>query len=70
MVLFSLERRRLQTHLKAAFQYLKGAYKKDKDRLFTRAYSDRTMINGLKLKEERFRLDIRKKFFTLRMVRP
>jgi len=34
--LFSLEQRRLQRDLIVAFQYLKGAYKKDEDRLFSR----------------------------------
>ena len=48
----------------AAFQYLKGAYKKAREGLFTRACSDRTRGNGFKLKGGRFRLDIRKKFFT------
>jgi len=67
--LFSLEQRMLQSDLRAAFQYLKGAYRKDGEGLFTRVCSDRTKGNVCKLKEGRFRLDIRKKFFTMRVVR-
>ena len=40
--LFNLEKRRLQGDLNAASQYLKGAYKQEGERLFTRVESDRT----------------------------
>ena len=61
--LFSLERRRLPGDLIVVFQYLNGAYKKDGDKLFSKACSDRTRSNCFKLKEGRSRLDIRKKLF-------
>ncbi|KFQ48286.1 hypothetical protein N334_10218, partial [Pelecanus crispus] len=67
--LFSLEKRRIQGDLIVTFQYLKGAYKKDGDRFYSRACCNRTRGNDFKLKEGRFRLDIRKKFFTMRVVR-
>jgi len=67
--LFSLEKRRLGGDLRAAFQYLKGACRKDAENLFSRAYCDRTRSNAFKLKEGRFRLDIRKKFFTMKVVK-
>lgn len=50
--------------------------KKDGERSFTRAHSDRTRSDGFKLKEGRFVLDIREIFFyyengeTLEQVAP
>jgi len=66
---FGLEKRRLQGDLLAAFQYLKGACRKDGGNLFRKTCCDRTRNNGFKLREGRFKLDIRKKFFTMRVVK-
>jgi len=46
--LLSPEKRRLQGDLIEAFQHLKGAYKKDADRHFSKACCDRTRSNGFK----------------------
>jgi len=61
--LFSVEKGRLQGDLRAACQYLKEVYRKDGDRLFSRACCYRTRGNGFKPKEGRFRADTRKRFF-------
>ena len=47
-----------------AFQYLKEVYKHEGNHLLTWVDSDSTKGNGLKLKEGRFRLDVRGNFFT------
>uniref|UniRef100_K7EX00 Reverse transcriptase domain-containing protein n=1 Tax=Pelodiscus sinensis TaxID=13735 RepID=K7EX00_PELSI len=67
--LFSLEKRRLTGDMIAVFRYLKGCHKKMGENLFILASEDRTRSTGLKLQQGRFRLDIRKKFLTVRVVR-
>ena len=52
-----------------AFQYLKGACRKAGEGPLRKAHSNRRRGYGFKLEEYGFRVDIRKKLFTVRVVR-
>jgi len=66
--LFSLKKRRLREDLINAYKCLEGGSQEDGARLFSVVPRDGTRGNGHKVKQRKFHLNMRKNFFTLRVM--
>jgi len=66
--LFNPKKRRLRGDLIYAYNYLKGGCQKNGAKFFSVVPSNRTKGNGHKPKLRKFRLNMRRNFFTLRVT--
>ena len=67
--LFSLEKKRLRGDLNNVYKYLKRGRQRDMVNLFSAGCRDRTRGNGHKLEHRKFRTDMQRNFFTVRVTK-